>query len=569
MFAAVSRRLSLVAAAVWCTAAAVTAADLAPTDALLSPNVLVYFSISDCTQFHEKFAETGFGQMVNDASMAEVRAEVMKKFEELSKDAEQDIGMPLSDLLAIPTGEAAFAVLQPPGEKLGLMLFLDVGEHQDLLDTLLGKAEAQIEQEGRLTKSTDEFEGTEITIWTNENAGPREPFNALAYAVKDSMFMVGTSVKLLEDALVRWDGKHDRTFAKSPTYKYIVDRCDLHGAEEADLTFFIDPLGLFKAGMAAAGPEVGMQGAMVMGFLPVLGLDKLKGFGGLSVMATEDYDTLSQSVIYVDQPVTGVLRAMVCPPADMTPPAFIPEGTSNLSGMNWDVPGAYAAVEQVYDFFTSPGTFGKMMDDAARHPGGPGLHPKDDFINLLSGKIYMIQEFEAGDSQPRQEICMLLGLKDEARMRESITKITQMDGVDLSVRDFEGVKIYEAENPPAGQPYSPALAVAKGYLMFAMNVEVLEGMLRQGSGKLADSKDYALVAEEFPDAVSTFSFQRQDQMIEALYGMIKQGLANEEEFNVELLPDFEAIRKYFGVAGSFAVPDEKGVFMESFSFQRE
>jgi hypothetical protein len=570
MLSAVSRRLLVCTFALASLTGSAFAADLAPTDKLLPPNVLVYFSVTDCTDFQERFAETGFGQMVNDPAMADVRAEVMKKFEEASKEAEGEIGMPLSDLMAIPTGEAAFAVLQPPGEKLGFMLFLDVGEHADLLGKLLDKAEGKIKEEGKLTRGTEEFEGTEIVTWKNDEAGPRDPFDTLAYVEKDGMFIVGTSIKLVEDSLLRWKGDHDRTFAGQETYKYIVDRCDLEGEESTSLTWYIDPLGLFKAGMAAAGPEVGMQGAMVMGFLPVLGLDKLKGMGGASVLATDDYDTLSQTVIYVDQPVTGVLRALVCPAGDLTPPAFIPADTSNLSGLNWDVPGAYSAVEQVYDFFTSPGTFANMMDKAASSPDGPGLHPKDDFIDLLSGKIYMIQEFEAGETMPQQELCMLFGLKDEARMNEVVTKLTQMEGVDVTVREFNGVKIYEAENPPAGQPVSPAVAVAKGYLMFAMQVELLESMLREGGGdSLADSKDYELVSEEFPDAVSTFSFQRQDQVMEALYGMVKLGLANQDDFDVEILPDFDALRKYFGVAGSYAVPDEKGVFMTSFSFTRE
>jgi hypothetical protein len=226
-------------------------------------------------------------------------------------------------------------------------------------------------------------------------------------------------------------------------------------------------------------------------------------------------------------------------------------------------------VEQVYDFFTSPGTFGRMMDDAAMAPNGPGLHPKADFIDLLSGQIYMIQELEPGEHAPQQNICMMFGVKDEPRMQATIQKITEMPGVDVSVREFEGAKIYEADAPPAGQPLSPGVTVAKGYLMFSMQVDTLEAMLRDGNMTLAKSPEFARVAAEFPDQVSTFSFQRQDEVMEAFYGIIRQGLAAQDEFDVNLLPDYEAIRKYFGVAGSYSVPDENGVFISSFSFQLE
>ena len=240
--------------------------------------------------------------------------------------------------------------------------------------------------------------------------------------------------------------------------------------------------------------------------------------------------------------------------------------------MNWDVPGAYAAIEQVYDFFTQPGTFGKMMDDAANDDNGPGLHPKDDFLDLLTGQIYMLQELELeeGNPQPQQKLCFVFGVTDEAKMQEVVTKLTNMDGVDISVREFNGIKIYEAENPPAGQPMSPAAAVGKGHLMFSINVELLESLLREDTGNsLAKSEEFKLVRAEFPAEVSTFSFQRQDAVMEFLYDIMKQGLANDDEFDVELLPDFEAIRKYFGVAGSYSIPDEKGVFMSSFSFRTD
>jgi hypothetical protein len=102
-----------------------------------------------------------------------------------------------------------------------------------------------------------------------------------------------------------------------------------------------------------------------------------------------------------------------------------------------------------------------------------------------------------------------------------------------------------------------------------MQVEMLEGLLRSGGAPLAESEDFQLVAEEFPEKVSTFSFQRQDLVMEALYGMVKEGLAGQEDFDVELLPEFDALRKYFGLAGSYSIPDEKGVFMSSFSFPKD
>lgn len=571
MFVAVARgwRLSLTFVVGLAASTAAWSADLAPTAQLLPPNVLVYFSVPSCTAMQERFAETGFGQMVNDPAMAAVRAEVMKKFNELSEQAEGELGMPLSDLFAIPTGEAAFAMVQPPGQKLGITVFLNVGDHEEQLQKLLDKAEKQLEEAGDLTRSSEEFEGTEISVWTNENAGPNEPFKAICYFVKDGTLVGASSTELLQAVLVRWDGKHDRTFATDPIYSYILERCPIDGGDDPAATWFVNPIGLFKGAMSAAGPEVAMQSAMVMGFLPVLGLDRLKGMGGVMELATDDYDVFSQTLIYVDQPVTGVLRALVCPPADQTPPKYIPASVSNISGVHWDVLGAYEAVEQTWDFFTAPGSFAKIMDDAAQDPSGPHLHPKADFLDLLTGQIYLIQDFPKGVDLQQQRMAFIFGVKDQRKMESVIEKVTHLEGVDVNVREFQGIKIYEPRNVASPQ-VTPAIAVANDALVFSANVELLEKLLRgNGEESLAASEDFKAVAAEFPGPVSTFSFQRQDQVMEAVYDMLKQGLVDSDEFDASTLPDFEALRKYFGLNGSYSVPDAKGVKMVSFSLGME
>ncbi|MEZ6064609.1 MAG: hypothetical protein R3B90_02625 [Planctomycetaceae bacterium] len=398
------------------------ATDTVATAKLLPPNVLLYVNIPNVNEFYERFSETGMGQMVHDPALADLRAEVMRKFEEASAEAEEEIGMPLSDVLTIPSGQVAFAMLQPPGQQLGVVMLMEVGDGQARLDELLEKAEAEIEEQGELTRSSDEFEGTEITVWTNENAGPNEPFKSLTYFVKDNTFVVGSGVELMEAVLVRWDGDHDRTFANDETFAYILDRCSPDGPDSTVASWYFNPLGLFKSGMQAAGPEVAMQSAMVMGFLPVLGFDRLKGMGGTLDFNTEEFDMVSHSVIYVKQPTTGVLRALECPVADLTPPKFVPATTSNINVVNWDVQGAYTAVQETWDFFTAPGTFDNMMDEAEESEEGPGIHPKQDFIDLLTGRIHLIQELPKDFNNPEQRMVFLFGVNDQQRMEEVLSR---------------------------------------------------------------------------------------------------------------------------------------------------
>ena len=558
----------LCALSVLLTTSGLRAADLAPTDRLLPPNVLLYVSIPDVTEAQTRWSDTGFGQLTHDPAMADLNAFLMEKFEEASREVEDELGMPLSDIFSLPSGEAAFALLQPPGQQIGGLLFVNTGDHKDILDKLLDRFDEEIQNEA--TKSTDEFDGTEITIYEPENAPPNNPIKSICYFVKDGMLVAGSDVSLLESVLVRWDGDHDRTFAEDKTYEYIYERCQKDADGDPSLVWFVNPIGLFKAGMSAAGPEVAMQSAMVMGFLPVLGLDRLKGMGGTSELATEDFDMVSRSVLYVEQPASGVLRVFRCPPADVSPADFIPAQVTNVSGINWDVEGAYEAVGQTWDFFTSPGTFDKIMDDAEDDPDGPGIHPKEDFIDLLSGGIHMIQDFPKGGDIQQQRMAFLFDLKDEGRMQEVIARVMNMDGADVNEREFRGVTIYEPDTGPGQQPFTPAIAVAKGHLFITLNTELLESLLRGNDGEsLANSPEFREMIKWMPKQVSTFSFARQADVFEMLYAAFKQGALQDagDDFDPDLLPDFEALRKYFGNSASYAVPDENGVYMESFSLK--
>jgi len=542
-------------------------AELPSIDQQLPPNVLLLIRIASCTGYHEAFAQSSFGRLINDPAMAEVREYVMKKFHEASHEAENEIGMPLSDVLTIPQGEAALAVVQA-GAKIGIVLTLDVGDGQERLDKLIEKAEAKLQEEGELTHSMESFEGTEISVWTNENAGPRAPINAICHCIRDGRLVIATSAQLAKDVLTRWDGAHDKTFAADPTWKYIQDRCSF-GDLEPLMSWYVNPIGALKAGIAAAGPQASGAG-IVIGFLPVLGLSNLKAIGGSAALGGDEYEGQSKTLIYVQQPITGVLKAFVCPPADQTPPPFIGAGTTNLNGVHWDVQGAYEAVGETWDMFTSPGTFAKIMDDAERAPNGPRLHPKADIIDRLKGQMFMIQEFPEDGGLEQQRLAMLFAVDDDRRTEDVMTKIANLDGANMAVREFQGHKIFEPEQ--VNGPMSPALAVANGFLIFSINVEMLEGLLRGDSDEpLAKNAGYLRATKEFPGPVSMFTYQRQDAFMGAMYAAMKKGLAEnaDGDFDPDILPEWDTIRKYFGVVASYSVPDDNGVFMVSFGLKPE
>ena len=149
-----------------------------------------------------------------------------------------------------------------------------------------------------------------------------------------------------------------------------MERCHDESGDPT-MKFFLNPIGLVQSGLNMAQtiqPQVGM----VSPFLPMLGFDKLKGWGGASYVATGDFDSVSKTFVYADSP-TGVLNVFQFPATEITPPKWVSAGVSMYFGGNWNVAGAYTAVEGLVDMFMGRGHLSRLMDQAAN--AGPGIHP--------------------------------------------------------------------------------------------------------------------------------------------------------------------------------------------------
>ena len=67
------------------------------------------------------------------------------------------------------------------------------------------------------------------------------------------------------------------------------------------MVWFFNPIGLIQAGVnivQTLSPKSGAGMALVV--IPILGIDKLKGFGGASFGGSGDFDSVSKWFLYAD-----------------------------------------------------------------------------------------------------------------------------------------------------------------------------------------------------------------------------------------------------------------------------
>ncbi|MBS0203117.1 MAG: DUF3352 domain-containing protein [Planctomycetes bacterium] len=527
---------------------------------LLPKDTLAFFSVPSVPDSWEAFDKSLSGALFRDPEMKPFLADVQKKIDELSEKLHEEIGVTIQELCDIPEGEMTFAVLERPVQKLAPVLLVDYGDNKETIEKLLKKMHEGLE--GDIAEhSTQEIDDVKVHVYTLKDSGGDNPFKTLAYFNEDSYLVFSTEVDALKEVLDRMDGDSDDTLADNDVYKYIQERCKEESSEPAAV-WFISPIGIIQAGLNMAQASV-PQAAFAGAFLPILGFDKLKGFGGAGYEAAGDFNMVSKTFLYVDQPANGVLNAFQYPAAELAPPKWVPADASTYFGGNWNLAQAYLAIEGLVDNFSGRGTTARFLDDLSDK--GPGLHPKKDVLDLLDGKFHVVQRSDAEESdEPKpQRILMAFDVKDAAKMKKTLAKAAKSDGSQMETREFNGETIYEVSAGP--EPVS--FVVASGHLVVTNDTATLEAMLRsERQPSLVESAAYRKIAKHFPAKMSMVSYSNSDAQMKSVYDLLKN--ADNVDFldgiDFKKLPPFEVLQKYLRPSGFYMIPDKKGALSVSF-----
>lgn len=285
----------------------------------------------------------------------------------------------------------------------------------------------------------------------------------------------------------------------------------------------------------------------------------MKGWGGAGYSATGEFNSVTRSFVYVDQPTSGVINVFQFPATDLAPPKWVSAETSMYLGGNWNVAQAYQAIESLVDGFNGRGTTARFLDQAANSDNGVGIHPKKDVLDLLDGKFHLTQD---SDESGKPNFLLALDVKDAARMKKTLAKVAKTEGAPIETREFNGETIYEID---AGSDQVVSLTVSGGHFVVTNDKVALESMLRtERRSSLVDSASYRKIAKHFPAKLSMVSYSNADSQLKAVYELMKNAEDPVEGIDLKKLPPFEVIQKYLRPSGAYTVPDKKGALTVQF-----
>ena len=549
---------------------------------ILPKDTYFFMSMPSVEGMKEAFLESSAGQLWADPGLDEFKTEVETAFgaemNEGFAHVQEVLGLTVEELLAIPTGEVALAFSKAPPNKMGAILFFDFGDHESQVQGLLEKAMGALSNIPDLEAANIEHDGTELTMYSVKNDVAKQTPLAKEFGwfLKDERLVISNSSALLKLTLDNWDGTSEKNLAANEVFAYIMEKCETEPGSSM-MTTYVDPVGLFTQ-LVQTGSlgEAGLGAGIAIGFFPTLGLNQLKGIGSVGEMGGEEYEGISRSFVYCEQPPQAAMQLFQLDTVDPMPPAWIKDGTSAWMATTWKVDEAYLAVESMVDMFQGPGALEGMVEKIASQ--GPQIHIKHDLIDQFDGKLNMVMAPAGRESAAASDdILIAIGVKDNEKFAEMLTRIVAQPGFPGETRELEGATIYEI-SPGNGQTI--AFTVANNQLLIGVGGAQLEQAVRNDDDlrPLSESEDFKAVAEHFEEGALAVTFTRPAEQYRRLYDMLRDGLAADSfpgmdemfsKIDFSKLPPFEVVEKYLAPAGGYWIGDENGVMINTFSLARE
>jgi hypothetical protein len=546
------------------------AEDKVPAEQVLSPDTMLMVSVPSISELKSRFDETIWSDIFSNPEMAGMWEAVSKPIKEGLDEMKKETGIDWHDLKEIPSGEVTLSVTRVSRGKIGVALSVEYGDNEETLNKLLTKVEENLE-DGESEKQVSEIEGTEVVQYAAaQDALPAS--QQVCWFQKDGFLVLSNELPALEAMLLRWDGENTDVLAEKEEFKYIRERCSSEGTQPAAY-WYVDPLLLLKSAMEAG--QSATQQAMVQVLLPRLGLDELKAVGGSIDLATERYEEVTQTVIYAEGPQVGLLKMFQANEVPISPPDWVSAEAESFIIYHWGLEAAVAEVRTMVDSFRGAGTFDVVLDQIAEHPGAQGLHPKKDFIDLLTGTMVVEITPSSSSDEATPTSLFAMGLKDGQKMSDVLAKVQKTEGSGFESRTFQGSIIYSI---PLAESNALNVLVSQDYLFLSNSAERIEQVIRGGDSyqRLKDSKVFQQLAAEAPESAGLWGMEQTGSQLERASKQISEllntlpspgGADNPARDLLENFPKPDVLKKYATNSFFYVTTDERGVYWKSYSLR--
>jgi hypothetical protein len=606
---------------------AARAGGLPPTETIFPQTTRLWISVPDVKELQARFDRSPYGQLLADPAMKDFVEELRAEISKSGRQRLQKLELTLEDLEKIPGGEVAVAAIEPAPGKLATVLLVDTtgreAEARELVDTISKRLLARKASAVSIEGAPPQLVAYQLPDDPQDDRVKRG--RRVAFALAPSVLVVGDDPQQVGQAFAVLKNGREDSLASLPAFQAVMAQCGAALPESAaPIRWFAEPLAFARAYQAANPPLEKKKTPDYVAILARQGFDAVRGVGGLVAVGAGPHSLRHHTMIFAP-PLPGrepfaadtydlAARMLRFPNVDgMQPPAWVPRDVTGWTTLQWDLGQAFKAAETlVDDVVGDKGVYDDVIASLKEDPDGPQIDVDADLVACLGNRLSMVSDHVDPLGPDSERLVIAVEATDDARIAATIAKVMDADQ-DMEKLEVAGHTVWrlidrssalpqlEIETPGGAVPHvddddaqrrrqrlrdkeekllpHSAVTVAKGHLLIASHLDVLEKVLGATGGEhaLVAANDYTLTMAELDrltaSATALRSFSREDETIRPAYELLrrgdmprsksilgqllnmvlgdgKPGSVREQRIDGSKLPEFEKIRRYLGTAAT-------------------
>ena len=582
---------------------------------LLPIDTLVYARISRVNDLREEWPQTSMGKLMSDPSVRPFAGDLYLTMQELFQAVGENLEITLNELLAIPQGQVAIALMPrslSPQQRdaiakeeqgkdespeaitkrlkrkrqnqkaMAVWIMIEAGDKIDSLMGLIEKLETQASLGGYVRRES-QINHRSLIRWLPPRPGRPE----MEYFVRDQTLVIGIGHNTAAQSLKWWDDPNEgETLAKKADFAAIMSRC--LGAEETrpQITFFVDPYHLIKR---LAGPGI------FLATLENAGLKKIRGIGGSVFHGGETFEAISHLHVLIDTPRDGIFGVLRPGKGASMPPAWVPQEVTTYSSVHWNFEKAYLNLGKLLEKFSGSNVLENSFEIPIRKT--TDIDVRKEISETLTGRYITCQWIEPPIRLNSLARLHAMEVTDPDHVRDLFAKLRKRYPNKVEVDSFGGSVLYRLPSPKkipeSFRKPEPSFVVLGNWVLFSDSPKLIENVLKAEQNsmpRLANDLDFELVFSELGgklDGEKPFmvSFARGADLIEYLYDLVrsdeirrflkKQGENNptvlklHEFLSRSDLTQFKRFREFFAPSGTFGYNESTGIHFGSFTLRSQ
>ncbi len=580
---------------------------------LFPEKTLAYIRVDDVQQLKEDMAKSSIGKLANDDKLKPILGEFYGSLVRNAEEMQEAIGLNLDELLSIPSGELAIALLpndrgQVKVERTkeeenrqevsvrvegpAVAILLDAGEEITSVQVMLQRLEGAAQEE--MVHEEKSFDRLTLHRYQNPNRR-RQQFG---YFIDDGVMIACSDAAYVEQLAAKWLGQTDdegKSLADNRKFTAIMSRCVGTEGERPQVSFYADPWSMVTQFVPRNAATT-----MTLSILPALGVNGIEAVGGSWIVAPPDFDSISHFHLLLASPRRGVLSLVRPKSGETEPEGWVPDTVASYSTINWDLASTLQGIERLFNQFRGEDALNKQ----AFEPVSKRLELdfRKDILENLEGRITILQGFVRPIRINSGSNVYAVRMKNPDYFKKQVLpKLVEQveERTDVSLERFGELNVHVVSVGGGGQQSdvvrNPEICATTIDDYFVVSdsrymMTQIANCLNGTTGALSEALEYQLISDRISlqlqdKECSAISYARPEETLQLFYELardpknrerLRQVADNNGFFKALLaaldkheLPPFSVISKYLAPGGGFLVEEETGLHYMSFSLRRD